>query len=315
VANIAMWGATASGKTTFLAALSLALTQSGTGWNVAAADRASTTELINMTAALHSMKSFPDATQGVDYFEWMLNGTVKETVPRGRFRSETRARPVSVSLSLADAAGEASRSANAGSLLQDELVDRLSDSQGIIYIFDPIREFEHGDAFDHTFGMCVQLVARLQANPGLDNRLPHYVAVCVTKFDELRVFETARRLGLVSTHPLDRYGFPRVHDDDARAFFSQLCDISGSGNGDMILQVLYQHFRPERIKFFVSSAIGFYADPRSGRFDPDDPQNMLPDKQAQRGFRIRGPVRPINVVEPVLWLSERITRQPSGTPQ
>ena len=302
-----MWGATASGKTTFLAALSLALAQAGGAWNVAAADPASTNELIDMTRALHGLKTFPEATQGVSYLEWLLNGTVSETVPKGRFRKETRSRPVSVGLSLVDPSGEGWRSANRGGVLQDEVVGRLADSQGIIYVFDPIREFNQGDAYEHTIGVCMQLAGRLAGTPGFDGRLPHHVAVCVTKFDELLVYETARRLGLVATDPLDRFGFPRVPDDDAPELFGKLCEVSDSGDGDLIMQTLQQYFRPERVRFFVSSAIGFYADPRTGKFDSRDPQNMVPDSQAPHGYRIRGPVHPINVVEPVMWLSEQIS--------
>jgi energy-coupling factor transporter ATP-binding protein EcfA2 len=311
VANIAMWGATASGKTTFLASLGVALTQAGGVWSVAAADKASTNELIDLTSALHGKKTFPPATQGVHLLEWVLHGTVQETVPAGRWRKETRTRAVSVGLSLADPTGEAWRSDNRSNLLQDELVDRLADSQGIVYVFDPIREFKEGDAYQHTFGVCTQLAGRLTGTPGFDGRLPHYVAVCITKFDELLVYETAKRLGLVTTDPLDRFGFPRVPDDDAPELFGKLCEVSGSGDGDMIIKELYQRFRAERIRFFVSSAIGFYADPRTNRFDPSDPQNLVPDSRAPGGFRIRGPVHPINIGEPVIWLSERITGQQS----
>ena len=77
-----------------------------------------------------------------------------------------------------------------------------------MFIFDPIREFAKGDAFDHTFGMVVQLARRLADSPDFDGRLPHYVAVCVTKFDEIRVFETAEKLDLLVTDPDDPYEFP-----------------------------------------------------------------------------------------------------------
>ena len=40
-----------------------------------------------------------------------------------------------------------------------------------------------------------------------------------------------------------------------------------------------------------------------------DPQNLVKDRAGiAKLARIRGPVRPINIVEPVLWLSERISQ-------
>ena len=45
-------------------------------------------------------------------------------------------------------------------------------------------------------------------------------------------------------------------------------------------------------------------------YDPDDPQNLLPDDSAPESSRIRGPVHPINVVEPLLWLGEKLTAEP-----
>ena len=111
-----------------------------------------------------------------------------------------------------------------------------------------------------------------------DGVLPHHVAVCVTKFDEPRVLATARRMGVVTTDPEDPYGFPRVRDGDARRVFAKLCN----GDGEMVLNTMDRTFRRDRVRYFVTSAIGFPADP--------------------------GPVNPINVAEPVLWLAEQIAK-------
>lgn len=313
--NIAMWGAPSSGKTTFLAALSIALTEQGAGWNVAAANENSETRLVGMTSALISRHALPRATEGVEGYQWVLNGRVTETVKKKRFGKENRIRPVAIGLDLADPSGELMRSSQLGGEDRKTLTDRLTAGRGIVYMFDPISEFDRGDAYEHTFSMCAQLSRRLAGSPDFDGRLPHHVAVCVTKFDEVRVFEVAKQMRLLMQDQDDPYGFPRVHEDDARALLSKLCEASRSGHGDLVVKVLEQHFRPERIKYFVTSAIGFYTNPRTRRFDPDDPQNLLPDQNASQGLRIRGPVHPINVVEPVLWLSERLTGlRAAGTP-
>ena len=90
-----------------------------------------------------------------------------------------------------------------------------------------------------------------------------------------------------------------------------LCDVSQTDNAVMVFNTLEQYFRPDRIKYFVTSAIGFFVDPRKGAYDPDDIQNLLPGPEnAPKRLRIRGTVHPINVMEPVLWLG----RQLAGVP-
>lgn len=304
-----MWGAPSSGKTTFLAALSIALTEQGAGWHVAAANRNSELRLIDWTSALHSGHAFPKATMGVEDLQWVLNGRVTETVKKKRFgRGETRVKPVAIGMDLADPQGEimGSSPVQLGRDDRQHLIDRLAEGRGIIYMFDPISEFNQGNAYDHTFSMCAQLSRLLAGSPDFDGRLPHYIAVCVTKFDEVRVFEVARQMGLLMVDPDDPYRFPRVHEDDARLLFGKLCEASKNGNGELVVKVLEQHFRPERIKYFITSAIGFYTNPRTRMFDKDDPQNLLPDDKGPLKLRIRGPIHPINVVEPVMWLTERL---------
>jgi hypothetical protein len=82
-----------------------------------------------------------------------------------------------------------------------------------------------------------------------------------------------------------------------------------------MLNSIAQHFHPERVRFFVTSAVGFHVNPDTGRFDKDDPQNVvksgpgvLADSMSRR---VRGPLYPINIMEPLLWLGEQI---PSSQP-
>ena len=311
--RIAMWGAPSSGKTTFLAALSLALSRQRTDWNLAGGNEASEEVLIKLTKSL-SNHEFPPATAGIERYRWVLSGQVPLAGPGRRPRKDQPYEYVRLGLDLVDASGEITGSSQVGLALRDELVDHVVHSRGIVFIFDPIREFDEGDAFDHTFGMLAQLARRMDEGQGrIDGRLPHYVAVCVTKFDDVRVFETARRLDVLGLEPADRYQFPRVPDDHARVLFTRLCEVSGSGNGEMVVNLLEQYFRPDRIRYFVTSAIGFYAS-RTNGFDPDDPQNLIPDDENPNKFRVRGAVYPINVVEPLLWLGTRLAadQSPSG---
>jgi hypothetical protein len=304
--SIAMWGAPSSGKTTFLAALSIALTRRGKDWKVVGSDKASADKLIALTTPLTREHAFPLATSGIEAFRWQLVGQVQRTIPR-MFRTERYEETIRIGLDLADPSGEIAGPERTEGGERVELIDNLERSRGIVFLFDPIRESETGDTFDHTFGVLAQLTQRMiDSSEFADGWLPHYVAVCITKFDEIRVFKTAEKLNLLVADPADPLGLPRVADEDARELFAQLCDVSQSGNADMVLNTLTQHFRPERIKFFVTSAIGFYVDPRKGVYDPDDIQNLLPDTNNPKKPRIRGTVHPINVMEPLLWLGRQL---------
>jgi hypothetical protein len=308
MSTIAMWGAPGSGKTTFLAALSVALgQQSGDedSWILSGTDRGSETRLITMSRDLQKHK-FPQATQGTDRLQWRLSKRVKTVTKRPFRKPVTATRLAEVGLDLIDSSGEFVDDKNFDSPGRNELVDRLRNSRGIVYVFDPIREASTGDAYEHTLGLCVELTRVLHGDPDFDGKLPHHVAVCVTKFDELPVFTAAWRRRLLAVDPDDPHGIPHVDDDDARALFEALLEQSGSGTGKSVLNILEMYFDRQRIRYFVTSAVGFYIDPLTGRFDPEDPQNLLPDMDGEHQDRVRGAVRPINVFEPVLWLSEQV---------
>jgi hypothetical protein len=303
-AGVAMWGAPSSGKTTFLAALDIALARMGGGWSLTGANVSSTDMLVNLTTELADGR-FPQATQGMDEYRWILE---RLSAGRGLLRRRRRGAPVGISLDFVDASGEifSGKSSKYPEARRD-LIKNLEQSRGIIYLFDPIREFARGDAFAHTFGVLAELAGRMVDSPDrIGGRLPHYLAVCVTKFDEIQVLETADKFELLTTNPADRFGFPRVADEDAQELLGHLCEVSRTGNADLVMNTLRTRFLPDRIRFYVTSAIGFYVAPHIGGYDPDDYENQLPDEQNPKRMRIRGAVHPINVVEPMLWLADKL---------
>lgn len=307
--GITMWGASSTGKTTFLAALSVALIRQKGSWRVVGTDQASATQLTRLTTGLTQRRAFPPATAAVEHYRWELAGTVRRAARRRwRWLGWTHyEQTLTIPLDLADAPGEAADQEKAAPVLWDGLIENMVNSSGIVFFYDPVREFENGDAFAHTFGVLTQLSQRMRDRP--DRRLPHYVAVCIAKFDEIRVFETAAKLGLIE-YDMDQRGFPRVPNDEAKGFFTELCNLSRSGDAEMVLSLLEQTFRPERIRYFVTSAIGFYLDPHLRVYDRDNYQNHLPPQDEEEPARIRGSVYPINVVEPILWLGKSITGEP-----
>ncbi|MEV0971276.1 hypothetical protein [Microtetraspora glauca] len=318
--NISMWGAPGSGKTTLLAALFIALTRRNDDWKIVGSDPASSDYLIERTNALSRGKVFPEASRALERYQWTLIGPPAR---RSGFwgRKAKAGPPTRIGINMIDApgglfgtgrrpAGGAPGGAGApdgpGDSRRHELLDNLAESRGIVFLFDPIREFTFGDAFDHMHAPLTRLAERmLAAGEFGDGKLPHHIAVCVTKFDDPRVLETAEKRRLLTTDIDDPYHLPRVTSEDARELFHELCQVSASGNADMVLNALDQFFHPDRIRFFATSSIGFYVDRRTKTFDWDDFQNMLPG-EADEDSRIRGQLHPINVVEPMLWLGQRL---------
>lgn len=305
-----MWGAPGSGKTTFLAALDIALKRRHYGFNMAGVTDASVNLLIEMTDRLIVKREFPPMTGAIDYFEWELFRNRQQAA--GSFAAAVPAGPNRITLSLADPSGELARPERRTDPERKKLIDDLADSDGILFMFDPIREFEVGDAFSTTNGLLHQLTAAVASKDRdkFDGTLPQKVAICVTKFDEPKVLATAKKLGILRRNPHDPYHLPWVHEHDALRLLSALTFVSGSGDGEMLLNALEQSF-PGRVQFFVTSAVGFYVNPATGRFDEDDPQNLV---KTMAGLsksgesRIRGALHPINVVEPILWLSEQVAK-------
>jgi energy-coupling factor transporter ATP-binding protein EcfA2 len=300
--RIVMWGPPGSGKTTFLAALSIALIDRDQDWHLLARDPDSADALARLTSTLIEDRAFPPRTPDVEHHHWSLVGRPERPGRLSRFRKQ-REDYVEVALDVVDMPGESSAPRALGLDVQEEMVTELARSRGIVVFIDPIREAEVGDAFGHVYGVLAQLSQRA-AEPGLSGgRLPHYVAVCLTKFDNLRVQASAQRLHLTSYDPDDPYGFPRVHDEEARELIVALSEVSNSGYATVLMSSLEKYFLPARVRYFVTSAIGFYTAPDRQPFDPADFQNRIQDRDHDR---IRGPVHPINVAEPLLWLCQEL---------
>jgi hypothetical protein len=303
--GIAMLGATGSGKSTFLGALQIALLQNDSDWTIFSRDPASRAALAKLHAALMSHGEFPLPTSGIDIFDWVLSSRREHTEQKGRLGGTRSVEEnLQVTLKLTDPTGELTGSDQIDLADREQLVEHVAKSRGILYMYDPIREFTVGDAYDKTFSLLMDIVAAASDQPDFDGRLPHHVAVCVTKFDEPRVFKTAESLRMLVWDEHDPLGFPRVHHSDARDLMHRLCDLSLNGTGKAVPQLLEKYFHAGRVKYFVTSSVGFMVNKRTQRFDPQDTENVY--RIESRETLIRGPVNPINVAEPVLWLVEQI---------
>jgi energy-coupling factor transporter ATP-binding protein EcfA2 len=332
MSRIGLWGSPGSGKTTFLAALNIAVQQMPTEQLMLfGTDDASTDFLVDNTARLTRDRMFPDATVIGQQLSWVMR--MEKQVPvRGKFYRQTMTTvPVEMNLDLLDepgasfrdtpvGGGAAGSGANAAALgydddedddagpaaTEDNVMDQLAGCNGLLLLFDPTREWREGDMFNYFQGTLLRIAQRRLPGPtGPGGRLPHFVAVCVTKFDHPDVYRRAKSKGYRSFSPDDPYLFPRVPDEFAEQFFVDLVKESDRGNADLVPNALRKFFQPERVRFFVTSAIGFYLSKRASRFQEQDFMNVVP--KGGGDAQIRGPIHPINVVEPLLWLGHSLS--------
>jgi hypothetical protein len=334
--RVGLWGATASGKSTFLSALFIAAVRSQADLRVKGTNDDSTDFLNRNTHTLNTRHRFPPPTLAQQPLSWTLQMSVPNRV-RSLWRKGSPTVPFDFRIDLQDAPGRAYAAAGPqqsepsrldlgdggptpgtaaapepGPSRIDlgngneipEVANYLANCQGLLLLIDPIRERELGDAHEYFHGTLLRIAQRVELPPG--QRLPHYVAVCVTKFDDPSVFRFARDNEFLSYTEYDPMMFPRVHDYEAERFLRELFAGSPLSDVELVVGALRQYFYPERVRYFITSAVGFYVGP-SGEFREDDYQNVVPLEDGS--FAIRGQIHPINVAEPMLWLGERIAAE------
>ncbi len=331
--SIGLWGAPQSGKTTFLAALFIAVNRSHLDLRIYGVDDESTEFLVESTDTLAKEHKFPAGTEQVKPLSWTMSMMTKmQVTERGRFgrqNSSTVTVPAEFSIDLRDAPGRvfgsrAAVSRPAGGsrldidgdepadpptrlpvpvLSDDDMMDYLAGCDGVLLLIDPVREQEFGDAHKYFQGTLLRIAQRRLAAMPPGSRLPHHVAVCISKFDHPDVYQFARRSGYRTYAENDPFFFPRVDERDAERFFLELCRRSEHSDAELVTNALAQYFHRDRIRYFVTSAVGFYLG-QASRFRQDDPHNVM--KQGDGTYKIRGQIHPINVLEPMLWLGHRV---------
>lgn len=304
--TIAVWGAPRSGKTTFLRAMPFAAQEpvSGYLWNIAGRDKASREFLKDGIKQVIRDRIFPPASVGSIPLAWKFRGKKPRQDREGIFRwfadllhDDAAGPDIEFVVEVNDVAGEvfAEKEGESQGRLREQMLDSMIRADGIVYVFDPI-----GTTQDDTnsFDYYVDTVERLKERAEGLNRmvgtgqLPQHVSVCVTKLDDPLVFEAAAAAGLVYSAESD--ALPEVPAEFAAKVLRELCLDEGS---QYVCDRLEKDFVPSRIRYYVTSAVGFHQ--VDGRFDRADFGNGV-------GRKFRSVARPINVVEPIFSLYQRI---------
>jgi hypothetical protein len=298
--RIDILGSRESGKTTYIAALDLALARMADNWTLRGANEATEHFLTNATMMLAG-GHFPYATPLGE--QTVLNFLIEGDAARTHLDSPpAQVKPVRLALSLVDFSGEFSLGGPYGPPRPDAVQARLpylAQSDGIIIFFDPVTEYEYHKQLDYYDRLRRILLALSDFSNTPDARLPQRVAVCATKLDDPFVYNKAVDGGHIQAADGTNL-MPRVRHERARRFFRDLC--TATNNADLVMAILEHYFDPARIRYFAISSIGFYISPETGRFDSSDFNNRSFDRK--KGQKIRGRVRPVDVIAPLLWLAD-----------
>jgi len=307
--RISLWGPTASGKSTYLAALNTAAAQSLDRPLIYGRNNDSTDFLARSTHSLNRQR-FPSPSIASQPLRFAINvpalgasnhATTIPAVPTQfnidiqddpglLFNPEPDFRPGRLDIGGMDNADE-----------ETAFVGGLSRSDGFIFLIDPDLG-PHG-MYDGFGALLLKIAQRCNEQKRIgDGWLPHYLAACIAKFDRPDIYQWAESSGNCQVRPDDPHRFPHVPDDMAKDFFTSICSKTGVRT---IPAIIDQYFHPDRIRYFVISSIGFHLDSATAQFDEHDYQNLMhkPDGEP----RIRSGIHPIGVIEPILWLGRCLT--------
>jgi hypothetical protein len=299
--RIGLWGATRSGKSTYLASLPLAgMMRRPETWTVVGTDDSAAEYLNHMVNLMVTQRVFPRPNRIVEAISWAFSGPPPATGLSALSHLIGR-QPAQVEfvLELHDPPGRDYATVN------PEVIEHLVNAHGVLYLVDPTLNQDTDMTFQAFFHAVQLLHRRLGALGRLKHgRLPHHIAVCITKFDDDHFF---RRLATETDYVTqDSWGarLPRVPQERSREYFQWVCErVLGSG-ATMVRQALDAFFLPKRIEFFATTAIGFRLNGQ-GMFDFRDFCNA---DTTSEPARLRGLPQPVNVLEPLIFLERQIRR-------
>jgi hypothetical protein len=302
--QIALWGGPGSGKTTFLHALSVATAPGSAwspGWVLRDQDDATEDFMRRAKARFTGNRAFPGSTSSMRriHVEFSRNQPRESRWDWLQFVGSARRRPPRFAVEFIDIPGMAF-----AGYPKRQVIDWLMGADALIYQFDPTAARTGGGGNLAYFHGTLERLLRLADECGrLDRgRLPHHVAVCVTKLDHPDIVREGLRAGQLVWDPARGYA-PSVGDGGAAAFFAWACRLGR--NEEIVHDALSTYFHRDRVSYYVTSSVGFRLT-ADGGYDSADWSNIewVGDRP-----RIRGAVRAINVLEPLLDLERKIRRK------
>ncbi|MEU9077710.1 hypothetical protein ACFYUY_07995 [Kitasatospora sp. NPDC004745] len=294
--RIGLWGAPRSGKTTYLSALPIAALQHarhGKGRWVISGMTPEAGDFLNRGVRLLAVdRGFPGATTGAQGMSWAFQGEEPRMIGGTR--------QVGFVLDIHDVSGEYFRPEHPQ---HAAIVDRLANSSGLIYLFDPLLDRERGtQSLEFFYATLNAITSRVRDRRGMaGGRLPHHVAVCVAKFDDPELFRPSVDARWVTQDGVGAR-IPRVPAEQAAGYFAWICDTFRGSTATLVRDALHTYFHPNRITYYATSAIGFRLNP-DGIFD----YRFFANVQDVNGQpQIATSPNPINVLEPLVDLERRI---------
>ena len=307
--KVGIWGGSGSGKTTFLAALRIAILKyaknTRTQWNINGLDEIHPHSSKFLEENTRNLQSgiFPPATSEATAatYTYEINGSLSTEGWRKKRKS------VQFILDVFDYPGGDLSTKDSG----DVLWEYLAECQGLIYLFDPQKMEVGTDNFyclQHSLDMMRRVFVRKNLNSIESGRLPQHLAFCITKFDDPLILEKLLSQNLIAIDGGDM-SYPPFVQKPFEAF-ECLADY-------LTVQVVRGYFHEDRTNYFGTSSIGFYADQQTGKVDINNCNNIriereeVIDNEGKRRerdlFKIKGPVNPIGIFEPLLWLHQSLS--------
>jgi len=328
--RIGLWGSTQSGRTTFLTILGTLFTgwtnwRRGEQWRVVPVSDTTKHFINERMATLLGERRFPESSTpplpGAEPMSFRLERRRRRG--RGPLGWLWPERMAEITVTLQDRAGAefygVERSLSATSYLaESDVLVYFFDPTYDVHFFDPPYDGEPRKGHSADFFTAVETdlgMFAAQQDRLYQRFLPHHIAVCISKLDEQRVFDLARKYGCAETNPRSR--LPWVPSRNAKRLFEAIIREQRSIQADELRTRLDRAFDAGRTSYHALSSVGFWV-PEGGSFNPADVCNVIkasasdsPGTEPER--LLRGNIRPVHVLDPLISLVERATKQ-AGRP-
>ncbi|HKP52046.1 MAG TPA: hypothetical protein VJ183_05280 [Chloroflexia bacterium] len=313
--KIGIIGDTQTGKTTLIGALRIAGTQQEDDfkWNIRGldAEKPNSGAFMTTNTGLLLNQEFPTpGTVSNSEYAYLMSGKIPKArlnfimdllpnndLPIVRWVRDLvqDTQSAAFKLQLWDYPGDSIRN-NTGNV--QDLIEFFATCDGIVFLFDPHPQYRQNSTttLDATLDKLFNEAYIGQKLDG-DFKFRQYLAVCITKFDEPYIHKELVKHRLNGTL---RTGLP--YPTNPETAFKVLA-------GDYAHGQIATNFPKGRVGYFMSSSIGIYMDAK-GKYDPTK-ENTYP---ASSGVRIQCPVRPINVLEPLIWIYSSVQHERSQQP-